>query len=325
MKTVVGLDFGSDTLKAVVAQGRNVVSTVSIPAPPGAVQRAQVHDPQAVAYALAGALGRNARHAYGCTVVPSSAALVRLLALPGKLGYKHLRQIFSIPQQVLSLIPSLGNPEQHAFDWQIVGHDQGKTTVAVGAVPAAVLDQHKKVMELLGLVPLVVETEVTAFLAALGEPAARGTRVAAILGADAGTTIVYRDGLPLAVHVEHHLGGYALDRQLAEELGYSLEECRNLRESEGTGLQCHAMDAWLDAVAAAVRGAVFYASSQGGAVDQVILAGGMAAMPGLAGALAGALGLDVAIPAPGALAIADPVHPGLLACLGAAARGVESL
>lgn len=191
------------------------------------------------------------------------------------------------------------------LDWQILGSKdmpdkRRKMAVLLVAAPKKLIDKVVGVMQLAGLDPVGLETDMLALTRALVSPASTGPILICHLGA-AGTEIgVIEAGQPVFVFATA-TGGTALTRAIAAGLKLEFAQAEQYKRTYGLlddQLEGKIKQVLAEPVTMIVnelkRAMSFYVAHASVAVPmkQLILSGGGAQLPGLGGYLAGQLNLE---------------------------------
>lgn len=192
------------------------------------------------------------------------------------------------------------------LDWQILSKPQkieDKMTVLLVAVPNNVINKQLKILELSGLEPVCLETEITAIARILiwNYPDAP-TTLLVNLGALSTDLIILRKNIIVFTH-SISSGGIALARAVAQDLGFEVEQAEEYKKVYG--LEKNKLEGKIFKAIAPVfnliineikRSIEFYRQKDPeNSIKRLVLSGGTAKLPGLAVYLAKIFGLEVQI------------------------------
>lgn len=304
--TVVGVDIGSSTLRAVELQDAGkprptVVRFGEIALLPGSVRGGEVLEPHTVASALrrlwstAGFRSRNVILGMG-----NQRVLVRDLSVP-RMSAERIRE--SLPFLVQDMLPV---PVVDAvLDFYPVAETSGgegtgeQGPMVAGLLVAAVKDAvmaNVKAVQLAGLNPVEVDLLPFALSRALGS-GARGAGVVAIVDVGAATTnvLITIDGVPQFARIIP-AGGDDLTQALAMKLDLAPDEAERYKRTLGLAsgkvpdqhrVAVETIYEVTSELLASLRNTIGYFVNQRGlaAVGQIVLSGGGAQLPGFARAL----------------------------------------
>ena len=303
--TIVGVDIGSSTLRAVELQDASkprptIVRFGEIALPPGSVRGGEVLEPHTVATALrrlwssAGFRSRNVILGMG-----NQRVLVRDLSVP-RMSAERIRE--SLPFLVQDMLPV---PVVDAvLDFYPVAEvasdapgEQGPMVsgLLVAAVKEAVM-ANVKAVQLAGLNPVEVDLLPFALSRALGS-GARSRGVVAIVDVGAATTnvLITIDGVPQFARIIP-AGGDDLTQALAAKLDLSADDAERYKRTLGLAsgkvpdqhrVAVETIYEVTSELLASLRNTIGYFVNQRGlpGVGQIVLSGGGAQLPGFARAL----------------------------------------
>lgn len=278
LKSVLGLDLGSHSLKAVELQqtlrGVEVVQVRSLPRDPGedptqqVRQLLQLHRP-GIEHVVA--------------ALPGDAISSRRLSFPFR-DKRKLTQ--AVPFAVEGDLPF--DLEQVVIDWEIVGGDRGEAEVAATIAPRTEVSRILDLLQQAGCPPRTLEAEglVLGNLAAIFD--LPGVRLLADLGHRKTTFCLLVDGKAVASRTVR-IGGMHLSLALAEDLRVepAVAEQRKCETGilRGGRAPTHAQ-AVLERLAREVlllQGSLEQVTARGGSggIDEVVLCGGTAQLAGI--------------------------------------------
>jgi general secretion pathway protein L len=279
LKTVLGLDLGSHSLKAVELQqalrGVEVVQLRTLPRSPGGEDLAEqirhlvhLHRP-----------GTD----HVVAAIPGDAVSSRRLAFP----FRDKRKITqAVPFAVEGELPF--ELEQVVIDWEIVGGDRGQADVVATIAPRAEVSRVLALLEQAGCPPRTLEAEGLA----LGNLAAvfdlPGVRLLADLGHRKTTFCLLVNGQAVASRTVR-LGGLQLTEAFAKDLGVDPAEAEQVKCDDGIlrgGRAPAQAGAVLERLAREIlllQGSLEEVTARHGAgrIDSVDLCGGTAQLAGL--------------------------------------------
>ena len=304
--TIVGVDIGSSTLRAVELQDASktrptIVRFGEIALPPGSVRGGEVLEPHTVASALkrlwstTGFRSRNVILGMG-----NQRVLVRDLSVP-RMSAERIRE--SLPFLVQDMLPV---PVVDAvLDFYPVAETSGgegtgeQGPMVAGLLVAAVKEAvmaNVKAVQLAGLNPVEVDLLPFALSRALGS-GARGRGVVAIVDVGAATTnvLITIDGVPQFARIIP-AGGDDLTQALAAKLDLSVDDAERYKRTLGLAsgkvpdqhrVAVETIYEVTSELLASLRNTIGYFVNQRGlpGVGQIVLSGGGAQLPGFARAL----------------------------------------
>lgn len=254
-----------------------------------------------------------------------AANLAKLLK---EAGVRSRRVVAAIPEEQISThvvtMPIMSDAEvEQALSWQVeqyipIPRDQaiwsyetvrkdevaGEIEVMLVAVPKNVADWYKQILELAGLEPLALETELTATARAV-VPANVPLSVVVDIGSRGTDIGIVKNGRLIFSRVVP-TAGEAFTRAIESTLGLEqavAEQYKNTYGFSGGQLEgklLGAMKPVLNLIATEIRKTMdFYVSKHAGeVVKMVTLSGGVAAMPDVVAVLSALLGVEVVIANP---------------------------
>jgi len=300
-KTIVGLDIGSTTLRAVeITDADKAHPTLrryhEIPVPDGAVSRGEVLEPNTVATALkqlwsAGGFSSK-RVVLG---MGNQRVLARDLSVP-KAPIERIRE--SLPFQVQDMLPL---PVADALlDFYPISESVGESGPVInGLLIAAVKDAvlgNVKAVQLAGLTP--VEVDLIPFAldrVLLTRQKASGTIILIDIGAATTSVVIATNGVPQFVRIIP-TGGADLTTALATRLEIPAEQAERLKRALGLASAVSTNEEeravaiiyeLVNELLGSLRNTVSYFMNTrpNDPVSHIVLTGGGALLPGLADAL----------------------------------------
>ena len=234
------------------------------------------------------------------TALPESQIFTRVVEMPN-LNQEELKKAISWEAEQYVPIPI----NEVRLDWQILGDSTtaGKVEVLLVAAPINLVNYYLNVLKGVGLVPVSVETEITAVARALVQRV-EGAPVTMVISIGASTTdLSIVKGSRISFTRSIGTGGLALARGVAQELGFKTDQAIEYMKTYGldpTSLEGKVMQAIkpvFDIIVNEIKRSLAYYSNRHpeSAVKRVVVTGGTAKLPGLVVYLAEALGLEVQI------------------------------
>jgi type IV pilus assembly protein PilM len=292
LKSVLGLDLGSHSLKAVELQqtlrGVEMVQLRSLPRGDGEAALAE----QIRQLVRLHRLGTD----HVVAALPGDAVSTRRLAFPFQ-DRRKLTQ--AVPFAVEGDLPF--ELEQVVVDWELVGGDRARAEVAATIAPRAEVSRRLALLEEAGCPPRTLEAEGLA----LGNLAAvfdlPGVRLLADVGHRKTTFCLLADGRAVAARTVR-LGGLQLTEALARELGVEPAEAERIKCGEDwlrggrTPAQALAVLERLAREVLLLQGSLEEVTSRCGAdrIEALTLLGGTAQLGGLDRFLAERTGIPAA-------------------------------
>lgn len=299
--TIVGVDIGSSTLRAVELQDANkarptIVRFGELPLPPGAVRGGEVVEPHTVASALkrlwstSGFRSRNVILGMG-----NQRVLVRDLSVP-RMSKERIRE--SLPFLVQDMLPV---PVIDAvLDFYPVAETDGEQgPMVAGLLVAAVKDAvmaNVQAVQLAGLNPVEVDLLPFALSRALGARASGRGNVAIVdVGAATTNVLITTDGVPQFARIIP-AGGDDLSQALAAKLDIAWEDAERYKRTLGLAsgkvpeehrIAVETIYEVTSELLVSLRNTIGYFVNQRELhrLDQIVLSGGGARLPGFARAL----------------------------------------
>ncbi|WP_022882701.1 type IV pilus assembly protein PilM [Gryllotalpicola ginsengisoli] len=307
--TIVGVDIGSDALRAVEltdnGKGRPVLHRYhELELPEGAVARGEVSEPHTVATALKQLWARAGFKSKKVVLgVGNQRVLARDLTVP-KAPLKRIRE--TLPYQVQDLLPVPVGDALLDFYPVSEGEGEGGPVVhglLIAAVKEAVLD-NVKAAQSAGLAPENVDLIPFALVRALVSRTEPTGPVAVVdLGASATTVVIAVDGVPKFVRIIPS-GSSDLTSALAQRLEIPADEAERVKRRLGLAAQVatveehRAVQVIYDVgneILASLRNTVNYFTNvhPDSPVRSIVVTGGGAALPGFLKGLADVTRLPV--------------------------------
>lgn len=192
-------------------------------------------------------------------------------------------------------------------DWEVLGSDKGsadkKISVMLVAAPIATLEKYQQVMQNTGLNANTMETEIISAYRSLS-PLFNSpySNMIVHVGAMSTTMAIVREGV-IRMIFSVNLGGNALTRSLALELGIDMQQAENYKNTYGLNKDAFEgkiggiLTTILDQIALEIKKGLlsFREKHNSETIKQVILSGGSALLPGIDAYLTNSLSTQVVI------------------------------
>ncbi|OGY29580.1 MAG: hypothetical protein A3F35_02780 [Candidatus Woykebacteria bacterium RIFCSPHIGHO2_12_FULL_45_10] len=235
------------------------------------------------------------------TALPESQIFTRVVEMPA-LSDAEIKNAIKWEAEQYVPVPM----EEVKLDWQVLskigaaGKEQ-KMEVLLVAAPTVLINNYLKVLKASGMVPVALETEITAVTRSLVQRVA-GNPTTMIVSIGASTTdlsIVSSNQISFTRSIA--TGGSALARGVAQDLGFELDQATEYMKTYGLdasqieGKVMQAIKPIFDVIVNEIRRALAYYTSKHPQtpVKRVVVVGGTAKLPGLVVYLAEILGLEV--------------------------------
>lgn len=306
-KVSVGLDLGYNSIKIVSlsSDGKQtkLVSLGLIPTPqPGLVSDSDL-DLEKVAGAIKQLMAAAKIESKDITAaLPESKVFTRVIddlpylsdnELPSAIRYAS-EEFIPLPLTEVNL------------NWQVLYRSQpkdkvSKTIVLVVASPKNLVNKYIKVLNLAGLKPKALETDIIASSRSLvGSNPFSPTSLIVQMGATTTDFAVVSKGL-IWLTRSISTGGMSLTRTLAQQFNFEITQAEEykrvygLREDQLEGKVFESLKQIIDIILGEIKRVIqaFEIKYPGNAIKRVVLSGGGAKMPGLVFYLANNLGLEV--------------------------------
>jgi type IV pilus assembly protein PilM len=287
-----GLDIGSSTIKAVSLKhsgDKFAVDFIAVsPSLQKGMQSESLADLQNVAAEIKKMLSEAGVKSQLVNIsLPESQIYTKIIEMP-MAAEKDL--VSALKWEMEQYIPL--PPDQVRTDYQILaGGDaqNSKVNIFLVAAPIALIQKYEKVLELAGLTAQTIETEIISVLRALSPLVA--TPQASIIvniGATNTNIAVVKNGI-LNTAFSIDLGGRAITRAIAADLGIDVNEAETYKKAYGLNKQAfegkigQSLNPILEAMASDIKKTMFaYKEKSGGdEVKQIVLSGGTALLPGI--------------------------------------------
>ncbi len=325
---VVGLDISSTTVKLLelgrVGARFRVESYAVEPLPPDAVVERDIKDTAAVGEAIKRVFARSGTSCKHASVaVAGSAVITKIIQLDIGLNEDDIETQIKLDADQYIPYPL----EEVALDFEVQGESDkaaDKVDVLVAASRSENVDTRVESMEIAGVKAKVVDVESfameRAFQLIAGQLPNRGDeRVIAVvdIGATMTSLSVLRNFKTIYTR-EQLFGGSQLTEEIQRRYGLSYEEAGMAKKQGGLpdDYETEVLAPFKESIIQQVSRSLqfFYAASQYGEVDHIVLAGGCAAIEGLDELIQERLGTSTSIANPFAdMSIASKVNAQQLA------------
>lgn len=301
-----GLDIGTTSIKAVaLKKDNNKISVDAIAVSPftakSVLSESQLNQ-QAISNSIKEMLEIAQVKTRSVNVsIPASQVYTKIIESP-ELSEKELADSLAFEMEQYIPLPL----SQVKTDWQILDHftKAGQQTMSVLIIAAslAVLQKYQNIMQLSGLTPASIETEMISVQRALSPifGANEGDLVAHI-GSSA-TNISITSGNVLRFIATIGLGGLAITRAVSSDLGITTAQAEELKKAYGLtnayeGKIGKSLKPVLEAIVADIKRAMltYKEKNQNATITKVILSGGTALLPGIEPFFVEALGIQVVV------------------------------
>lgn len=301
---VTGIDIGTYSIKAVVLSHRSnpprLASFGSIVSPqPGMVSDAQA-DLEAEAKAIKNLLGAVRAPDQSIVIaLPESKIFTRVVGDLPFLTDDELASAIRYSAEEFVPLPV----DQVNLYWQIISRSKQKnnTSVFVVASPKNTVNKYLKVLDMFGVKPLALETELIAVTrAVVGNNQFMPTTMIIQLGASSTDFAVVSNGTILLTR-SIATGGIALTRIISQYLNFEPMQAEEYKRVYGMlsdqlgGKIYQSLKPMVDVIVSEARRVIqsFQTKNPQNTIKRVVLTGGGAKLPGLVIYFANALGLEI--------------------------------
>lgn len=310
MKSMLGLDIGSHTIKLVeISQdnsGPSLLSAGAVATPPKALQSSVPADTEAIAVTVKKLVKDLAATTTDVNIaLPESQVFTRIISVP-QLSTRELTSAIKWEAEQYVPLPL----DQVSVDFSILrdSRETGKNTmdVLLVACPKTLVEKYISILSMSGLTPVAMETEIIATSRALARsvPTSRHIMVVS-LGAQTTDVAILRDG-KLSFVRSIAAGGEAISRALAQGFGFELSQAEAYKRTYGVeadkleGKILAAIKPILDTIVGELsRALTFYAEKYPeDKIATLLISGGTARLPGLVVYLAQSLNIEVQLANP---------------------------
>ncbi len=318
MKTTLGLDIGSHTVKLIelAHDGAQVtlISAGSIPTPAKALTSTLPADYQAIAGTIKQLMrDTGAKTQEIAIALPESQVFTRVIEVP-QLSARELSSAISWEAEQYVPLPL----DQVNMDFTVLRESKdtgtGKMDVLLVASPKALLERYLSILELADLTAIVAETEIIAASRALirATPDVKTVLIVS-LGAQTTDMAILRGGT-LAFTRSISSGGEALSRALMQGLDFNPAQAEEFKRTYGLeqdkleGKIVSAIKPIMDTILGEMKRAVaFYQEKhKDERVETIILSGGTAKLPGMVVYIASSMGIETQLANPWVGIARDP-------------------
>lgn len=167
--------------------------------------------------------------------------------------------------------------------------DTGKMEVLLVGAPTDLIHRYQQILELAGLSVYILETEMLSVIRSLMPPETQTVSLIVNIGA-LSTTLAIMQGGTVIFTYNIPLGGLAMDRAIASNFGFTLQQAEEYKKTYGINDQSLggkislALDPILKAMLTEVKKAIGYYSEKyknESPLSQIVLTGGTSLLPGI--------------------------------------------
>jgi len=304
MKSTLGLDIGSHSIKAVEIsrEGKDFIllAAGSALTPPDSLTSAVPADQEALASAIKKLLRDTGVKSRSVNIaIPESQVFTRVIDMP-QLSPRELSSAISWEAEQYIPLPL----DQVNVDFTVLRDSKetgtGKMEVLLVASPKALLDKYLTILELAEVAPDCAETEIIAASRALvrSVPTVKTVMVVS-LGAQTTDIAIIRNGV-LSFTRSMSAGGEAFSRALVSSLDFNPSQAEEYKKAYGLeedkleGKIVAAVKPVIDTIVSEVKRAIaFYQEKyKGERVETILLSGGTAKLPGMVVYIAENIGIE---------------------------------
>jgi len=308
MKTkTIGLDIGSTSIRLVhlVREGNAFAldAIASIPQTTKGLASESLIDLQALSDSIKKLFdSANVRNKDVVLSIPESMVYTKIIQMP-QLSDQELAAALKFEMEQYIPLPI----DQVKTDWEVLSKNDatGRRTmdVMIVAAPIGLLQKYEKVMEMSGLTPDVIETEIVSahrsLLPLVNSPDAN---MIVHIGATTTSLAVVKAG-KIKMIFSIGLGGFAMTRSISVDLGIDMDQAENykkaygLSESAFEGKIGRALSPVLTSIAGDIKKAIllYREKNDNENINQLVLSGGSALLPGMDVYLTNALSAQVVL------------------------------
>lgn len=299
----VGIDIGSSSIKAVIlARGKQpkLLTFGSIPAPIPGIASDSLVDLETEAKAIKTLLSTLKTPTSSVVIaLPESKIFTRVITDLPFLSDEELASAIRYSAEEFVPLPT----DQVNLYWQVIyrSKQHNNTAVFVVASPKNTVNKYLKILDLAGLKPVALETELIAATRALvGNNAFAPTTMIVQMGAASTDFAVVSKGMILLTR-SIATGGMAFTRAISQYLNFELSQAEEykkvygLMEDQLGGKIYQVLKPLVDIVISEAHRVIqaFQAKSLNNPIKRVVLTGGGGKMPGLVIYFANNLGLEI--------------------------------
>ncbi len=341
---ILGIDISATAIKLLeLSRSGNKfrVESYAVEAlPPNSVSEKTINDIEQVGEAVSRAVkkaGTKTKHA--AIAVAGSSVITKVITMPAGLSDDDLENQIQVEADQYIPFPL----EEVAMDFEVIGESEEnpeRVDVLLAASRSENVDNVVAAIEIGGLTAKVVDIESFAIENTVGliaDDMPEGSSTEVIAVADVGsniTTFSVMQKLKTIYSREESFGGAQLTEEIQRRYGLSFEEAGLAKRQGGLpdNYEPEVLEPFKENMASQIGRALqfFYASSQVGDVDQLILAGGCSSIPGIAELVESKLDVSTSIANPFAsMAVASKIPaksltndaPAMMIACGLALRG----
>ncbi len=309
---VLGVDISSTAVKLLeLSRSGNryrVESYAVEPLPPNAVTEKNITDVEAVGAAIGRAVRKSGtRLRTAAAAVAGSAVITKVITMPADLTEDEMESQIQVEADQYIPFPL----EEISMDFEVLGPSEtapDRVDVLLAASRSDVVELRAAALAEGGLTAKIIDVEAFALERAVGllmesaGPDAFGEVVAVVdVGATMTTLTVLKEG-KITYTREQVFGGRQLTEEIQRRYGLTYEEAGLAKRQGGLpeNYGPEVLEPFKENMAQQVSRALqfFYAASEIGAVDHIILAGGCAVIPGVDEMIAEKSGTSVTVANP---------------------------
>lgn len=299
-----GLDISLNTIKALLLKKEgeqvSVDSIAASPSTPRGILSESILDQQELANAIKN-LVETAKISTSHVVfsIPESQTYTKIIEMA---QLQEKEAALAVHWEMERQIPL--TLDQVRTDWRILENKEisGRKVmnVLIVAVPKTIIEKYEKIMELSGLIPEAIETEMISVIRSLSPMISTPSPSMIVhLGTSATNIAVAKNGT-LNMTVSLNLGGIAITRALSLDLGIDIKQAEDFKRSHGIGSEGFeekigkVLQPILQSIVGDLKKVMFsYKERNNEEVKQIILSGGEALLPGIEVFFADTLGVQV--------------------------------
>ncbi len=308
MKTkTIGLDIGSTSIR--VAHLRHegnsftLDSIASMPQNTNGLISDSLLDQQGLADSIKKLISSANIHTKEVVLsIPDSMVYTKIIQMP-QLSDQELSAALKFEMEQYIPLPV----DQVKTDWEVLSRNEtsGKKTmnVMIVAAPLSLLSKYEKIMDMAGLLPDAIETEIVSahrsLLPLINNPEAN---MIVHIGAITTSIAIVKEG-KIKMIFSLGLGGAAMTRSISVDLGIDISQAENYKKAYGLsqsafeGKIAKVLDPVLTSIVADVKKAMlsYHEKNNNENIKQLVLSGGSSLLPGLDVYLTNALSTQVVL------------------------------
>lgn len=304
---LVGLDIGNISVKVASLKGGGqsfmLESIAQVASPPKGIASDALIDLEALADTIKQLIeSSNIKNKNVALCLPENEVYTKVIEMP-QLSQQELSAALKFEMEQYIPLPI----DKVRTDWQILSanDDEGRKTmnVMIIAAPILLLEKYQKIMDMVGLIPETIETEiVSVHRALLPLITSQYSNMIVHIGAASTTIAIVRAGV-IKMVFSIPLGGIAFTRSISIELGIDINQAENYKKAYGfsqnafEGKIGKVLTPVVDQIVGDVKKAIlsFREKFNNESIKQVILSGGSALLPGIDVVMTNALSTQVVI------------------------------